>query len=422
MKEGRKFLKGFLLGMAVMAVCGYIGYSITTQVAFDKARVRTIPQAAEAVETETQESSILSLDEDKVEEKITEIEKVVNQYFLDEIDQEEVENYLYKGLIAGLDDPYADYYSKEELEKLNESTSGEYVGVGATLSQDRQTGLITIVKCFEGTPSAEAGLLPGDIIYRVNDTEVSGMELTQVVKLIKTEPGETVKLSVAREGETDYLDFDVERRAVEIPTVTYEMLDGKIGYLVVSEFDTITEQQFKEALDALNEQGMEKLIIDLRNNLGGVLTTVCNMLQQILPEGLIVYTEDKDGNRTEYTCDGSNEFDKPLVVLTNGYSASASEIFAGAVKDYGIGTLVGTTTYGKGIVQRIVELEDGSAVKLTIAKYYTPKGNDIHEVGVEPDVEIDLTDELKKQTTLEQSEDIQLRKAIEVVNGENQGE
>lgn len=422
MKEGRKFLKGFLLGMAVMAVCGYMGYSITTQVAFDKARVRTIPQAAEAVETETQESSILSLDEDKVEEKITEIEKVVNQYFLDEIDQEEVENYLYKGLIAGLDDPYADYYSKEELEKLNESTSGEYVGVGATLSQDRQTGLITIVKCFEGTPSAEAGLLPGDIIYRVNDTEVSGMELTQVVKLIKTEPGETVKLSVAREGETDYLDFDVERRAVEIPTVTYEMLDGKIGYLVVSEFDTITEQQFKEALDALNEQGMEKLIIDLRNNLGGVLTTVCNMLQQILPEGLIVYTEDKDGNRTEYTCDGSNEFDKPLVVLTNGYSASASEIFAGAVKDYGIGTLVGTTTYGKGIVQRIVELEDGSAVKLTIAKYYTPKGNDIHEVGVEPDVEIDLTDELKKQTTLEQSEDIQLQKAIEVVNGENQGE
>ena len=161
---------------------------------------------------------------------------------------------------------------------------------------------------------------------------------------------------------------------------------------------------------------MEKLIIDLRNNPGGVLSTVCNMLEQILPEGLIVYTEDKDGNRTEYKSKGGNEFQKPLAVLVNGNSASASEIFAGAVKDYGIGTLVGTKTFGKGIVQRIITLNDGTAVKLTVSKYFTPKGNDIHEKGIEPDVEVELEESLKQKVTIEKAEDNQLQKAIEILN------
>jgi carboxyl-terminal processing protease len=244
------------------------------------------------------------------------------------------------------------------------------------------------------------------------------MDLSEVVSMIKTEEGDTVKIQVIRDGEDDYLTFDVERADIEIPTVNAEMLDDNIGYIEITEFDTVTEEQFIQAMEQLEEDGMEKLIIDLRNNPGGVLQTVCNMLKQILPKGLIVYTEDKDGNRTEYTCDGENEFTKPLVVLVNGNSASASEIFAGAVKDYGIGTLVGTKTFGKGIVQRIINLNDGTAVKLTVAKYYTPNGNDIHKVGIEPDVEVELDEGLEQKVTIEKDEDNQLQKAIEILQNQ----
>lgn len=290
------------------------------------------------------------------------------------------------------------------------------------MTQNRTTGMVVIVRCYEGTPSAESGLLPGDVLYSVNDTQVTGMDLTEVVSMIKTEPGDTVKIEVAREGEEDYLSFDVPRAPIEVPTVEYEMLDGKIGYIEIVEFDTVTEAQFSNALDDLEEQGMEKLIIDLRNNPGGVLGTVCNMLEQILPKGLIVYTEDKNGNRTEYKSDGSHEFKKPLAVLVNGNSASASEIFAGAVKDYGIGTLVGTKTFGKGIVQRIISLNDGTGIKLTVAKYFTPKGNDIHQVGIEPDVEVELDEALKQKVTIEKSEDNQLQKAIEILGQTGEGQ
>ena len=248
--------------------------------------------------------------------------------------------------------------------------------------------------------------------------EVTGKDLTDVVSLIKTAKGDTVHLTIAREGEKDYLEFDVERSDVAVPTVAYKMLDDEIGYIAVSEFDKVTAEQFKNALAKLEEQGMEKLIIDLRNNLGGVLDTCCEMLKQMLPKGLIVYTEDKYGQRTEYTCDGNNEFKKPLAVLVNGYSASAAEIFSGAIKDYGIGTLVGTKTYGKGIVQRIVGMEDGTAVKLTVSKYFTPNGTDIHKKGIEPDVTVELDESLKNKVTVTEEEDNQLQKAISILQEE----
>ena len=192
------------------------------------------------------------------------------------------------------------------------------------------------------------------------------------------------------------------------------------GYVAISEFDEVTAKQFQDALADLDEQGMEKLIIDLRNNLGGLLDTCCEMLRQILPEGRIVYTEDKDGNQEEYNCDGAHAFKKPLVVLVNGYSASAAEIFSGAVKDYGIGTLVGTKTFGKGIVQRIVGLQDGTAVKLTISKYFTPNGTDIHQKGIEPDVTVELDESLKNKVTITEEEDNQLQKAISILQEEKQ--
>ena len=411
MENNKRFLNGVLCGVFVTIIFGMILF-------YGNDRLREyVSVSAETEEISVEDSgNILNIDKADIQKKVENIEAVINQYYLDNIDTEQVENQMYKGLVAGLGDPYASYYTAEELQKMQESTAGQYVGIGATLTQDKNTGIISIVRCFEGTPSEQAGLLPGDIIYKLNDTEVTGMDLNTVVTMIKTEEGATIRLSIARDGETDYLEFDVERQEVKIPTVTYKMLEGKTGYIAITEFDTITEEQFNTALAELEAQGMEKLIIDLRNNLGGVLQTVCNMLEQMLPEGLIVYTENKDGERTEYKSDGKHQFQKPLVVLINENSASASEIFAGAIKDYGIGTLVGTTTYGKGIVQRIVNLDDGTAVKLTIAKYYTPNGNDIHGKGIEPDVEVELNDNLKQKTEIEKEEDNQLQKAIEILS------
>ena len=411
MENNKRFLNGVLCGVFVTIIFGMILF-------YGNDRLREyVSVSAETEEISVEDSgNILNIDKADIQKKVENIEAVINHYYLDNIDTEQVENQMYKGLVAGLGDPYASYYTAEELQKMQESTAGQYVGIGATLTQDKNTGIISIVRCFEGTPSEQAGLLPGDIIYKLNDTEVTGMDLNTVVTMIKTEEGASIRLSIARDGETDYLEFDVERQEVKIPTVTYEMLEGKTGYIAITEFDTITEEQFNTALAELEAQGMEKLIIDLRNNLGGVLQTVCNMLEQMLPEGLIVYTENKDGERTEYKSDGKHQFQKPLVVLINENSASASEIFAGAIKDYGIGTLVGTTTYGKGIVQRIVNLDDGTAVKLTIAKYYTPNGNDIHGKGIEPDVEVELNDNLKQKTEIEKEEDNQLQKAIEILS------
>lgn len=404
---------GIIIGAGLMLLIGSIVSFIGGRITDAKRDKLLAPMEAEETQARSDE---LHLDEEKISRKLENIESIVNQYYLDEIDQDEVESWLYKGLIAGLGDNYADYYTKEELKKTTEASNGSYEGIGAVMSQDRTTGAILLTRCYEGAPAAETGLLPGDMVYTVNGLEVQGMDLSEVVSRIKTEPGETVNIEVIRGESEEPLSFDVKRAPVEIPTVSHEMLEGKIGYIEITEFDVITEEQFREAMADLESQGMEKLVVDLRNNPGGVLGSVCNVLEQILPEGLIVYTEDRNGERDEYRCSGDHEFKKPLAVLVNGNSASAAEIFAGAVKDYGIGTLVGTTTFGKGIVQRIINLNDGTAVKLTVSKYYTPKGNNIHKVGIEPDVEVELDEELRQKVTIEKSEDNQLQKAVEILN------
>lgn len=367
-----------------------------------------------------QEKSLDATEEQAIIEKTEQIKSLIDVYYLDEVEEQNLVEGMYSGYVAGLKDPYSVYYTKEDFTKFTESTSGIYQGIGAMLSQNMQTGIITVVRAFEGTPAAEVGILPGDVLYKIEDTEVTGMDLTKVVSLIKTEnkDSKTVRISVVREGEDEPLEFDVERREIEVPTVEYEMMENHIGYLQITEFEEVTSEQFRTAMEDLRSQGMEKLVIDLRDNPGGVLGSVCDILEQILPKGLIVYTEDKNGKREEYFATGEHELEIPLTVLVNGQSASAAEIFAGAVKDYGIGTLVGTTTFGKGIVQRIMELGDGTAIKLTIAKYYTPNGNYIHEVGIEPDVEIELSEDMKKKAVIEKSEDNQLQKAIEILQAQ----
>lgn len=361
------------------------------------------------------ETSRAELTDERIDEKLEEIETLINTYYLDEIDSEQVESYLYKGAVAGLGDLYSAYYTQEEYQSLLESTNGSYCGIGVEITQSMTTGVVSVTRVFEGTPAMEAGLLPGDKIYQIGGREATGEDLTKIVTWIKGEEHTTVTVSVLREGEDDYLEFEVERKIIEVPTVEYEMLENQIGYIALSGFEDVTANQFLQALDALENQGMEALIVDLRNNGGGLVSCVCTILDRLLPEGLIVYTEDKYGKREELFSDAEHFFDKPLAVLVNENSASASEIFAGAIKDYGIGTLVGTTTYGKGIVQKIYPLKDGTAVKLTVSKYYTPNGKNIHGIGIEPDVEVELEEELKKETVIPKEEDNQLQKAVEIL-------
>ena len=357
----------------------------------------------------------INLTSEEIEGKLTEIEALMNNYYLDEPDSEEIETWLYKGAVAGLGDPYAAYYTEEEYQSMLDTTNGSYCGIGVEISQNISTGIVTVARVFEGSPAEKAGLLPGDVLYKVGDMEVTGEDLTMIVSRIKGKEHTTVGISVAREGEDDYLEFQVERETIEVQTVESEMLEGQIGYISIRSFDDVTSEQFIQALDKLEGQGMEGLIVDLRDNGGGLVSCVCKILDRLLPEGLIVYTEDKYGNREEERSDAEHYFDKPLAVLVNGNSASASEIFAGAIKDYGIGTLVGTKTYGKGIVQKIYPLSDGTAVKLTVSKYYTPKGNNIHGIGIEPDVEIELDEALEKKVVVSREEDNQLQKARELL-------
>lgn len=404
--ENEKFLKGLFCGVFLVLIC-MAGCLLHLQWKMTRRA---------AVSTGSEKTETLDMNLSQVKKKTGEIEELINAYYLDEIDGQKVEDTMYTGMVAGLEDPYSVYYSKEELESMEESISGAYSGIGATLTQDPDTGELSVVSCFDGTPAQEAGLQPGDVITGWNGKSVEGIELAELVSKIKTDPEEQLTLEIERDGEN--LEVELTRREVQIPTVEYEMLDNQIGYIRLVEFDEVTADQFKEALEDLENQNMEKLIIDVRNNPGGVLQVVCDMLDQLLPEGMIVYTEDKNGNRKEYTSDEEHQFTKPLAVLANENSASASEIFAGAIQDYGIGTIVGTTTFGKGIVQRTFYLSDGTGVKLTVAKYYTPKGHDIHKKGITPDVEIELDEELKNQSSISHEEDNQLQKAIEVLQEE----
>jgi carboxyl-terminal processing protease len=270
---------------------------------------------------------------------------------------------------------------------------------------------VKISGIIKNTPAEESGLEAGDYIYQVDGEDMYDKDSSYVVSKIKGEENTYVTITVIREGETEPIDISVQRRKIESPTVEYEMYDNGMAYIQITEFDLVTTSQFEEAYEQAKADGMQGLIIDLRSNPGGNLSTVCEIARDILPKGLIVYTEDKYGQREEYTCDGKNEIQVPLVVLTNGNSASASEILAGAIKDYGIGKLVGTTTYGKGIVQKVINLNDGTAVKLTVSSYFTPAGNNIHKIGIEPDVEVEFDSDLYK----EDGTDNQLEKAKEVL-------
>lgn len=409
MSNKKSFLGGIVTGVlaAALILSGvFMGRSAWNLFQASRAQEAASQSAAENTGSDTVANQ-------RTMDKLKLLEDTIGKYYLESVDEQTLEKGVYDGLVKALGDPYSVYYSAEELKELQDKTEGIYYGIGAYIGIDADTSLPRLTGIIEGTPAQESGLRAGDLLYKVDGEEVQGLELTQVVSKVKGEEGTTVHLTIIREGESDYLEIDVVRRKVESPTVNQKMLDNNIGYIQITEFDTVTLDQFTEALAVCRGSGMKGLILDLRGNPGGNLNTVCDIAREILPKGLIVYTEDKNGKRTEYTCDGTNQIKDPLVVLVDSGSASASEILAGAIKDYGIGTLVGTTTFGKGIVQRIISLSDGSAVKLTVSNYYTPNGNNIHKIGIAPDIE----EKFDGEAYYNDGVDNQLNKAIEVMNG-----
>ena len=344
----------------------------------------------------------------KVEGKLNALNSVLsNKFYFDQADEEKAADNIYKAYLSSYGDKYTVYYTADEYKKLMESTTGKFYGVGALCSLN-EAGGVTVVDAFDDGPAYKAGVRDGDIVIKVDDTDITGMDLSSAVALIKGEKGIQVKLTVLRDNET--LTFSIIRDEITTPTVDYKMLDDFIGYIQISQFDEVTTEQFKSALTDLKNQGLKGLIVDIRDNPGGMLNVVVNIADEIISKGLIVYTDDVNGNRKEYKGSSDSELNVPMAVIVNGNSASASEIFAGAMQDYGKAKIVGTQTYGKGIVQTIQPLTDGSAIKYTVAKYYTPKGQDIQGNGVTPDIVV----ELPKDAT----EDLQFKAALEYVKGE----
>lgn len=344
--------------------------------------------------------------------KLELISQYLDQYYIGEVDSEKLTDSLAAGLLAGIDDKYAEYYDADEFAALIDSVSGNYAGVGISIVMNADNE-IEVYKVFKDSPAQKAGIKVKDIIVKAGGQE-SFETMDDLVAVVKGDVGTTVDITVRRDdGEHTYT---VERAQVVMDTVEYKMLENNIGYIAISEFDTVTTDQFNNALDDLEKQGMTSVILDLRNNPGGEYDAVVAMADRVLPEGKIISTEDKSGNiKTEYS-DDENKLTIPCVVLVNGNSASAAEVFTGALQDHGVATIIGETTYGKGVVQSIFQLSDGSGMKFTTEKYYTPNGRDINGVGITPDIEVSLPEDAYADGVLDEDEDTQLQAAIEALS------
>lgn len=357
--------------------------------------------------------------ERKFENKLSVIDNFIDRYYMNEYDKEQMYEQAVTGYVKGLDEPYSNYYPAGEFDDYMGAVEDSYVGIGVVISMDND-GNIVVISPVEDSSAYEADVRPGDIILAVDGEEYDDMN--EAVKHIKGgKSGTTVDITFSRDGEI--IEKTIERREISNNSVKSEMLDNNIGYIRITSFnmneesseeDTYTE--FMEEVQSLQSQGMEKMIIDLRDNPGGILTVACDIADAILPEGIITYTESKDGHREDYTSD-AEELDMPMAVLINENSASASEVLTGALKDYKKATIIGKTSYGKGIVQTVFPFSDGSGMSLTVAKYYSPNGVCIHDIGITPDIEVDMPEEYEDAyaATVPHDKDAQLLKAIEVL-------
>ncbi|MCQ2081216.1 MAG: S41 family peptidase [Lachnospiraceae bacterium] len=346
--------------------------------------------------------------------KIKNVQKIINKnlyLYNDEITVDNMKDGIFRGMLGSLGDKYAEYYSKEELiDEINDD-KGISFGIGCQVSFN-DDGMPQVIGLLDESPAEAAGVLPGDIIFRVNGESTAGLTLTQVVGLIKGPENTEVEITFLR-GE-EYVEMTIIRgKVIENTTVVYGTLvdNPEVAYIRINEFDKVTLGQYEDAMKEMQDQKVKGVILDLRNNTGGDLATCVDIARDILPEGMIVYTENKAGEKKEYTCDGKKELKLPLVVLVNEYTASASEILAGAIQDHNKGTILGTKTFGKGIVQRIFDLSDGSALKITISAYFTPNGRNIHGTGIIPDIELEYDVDAAK----EDGSDNQITRALEVL-------
>ena len=441
MENKNRFWQGVLVGALITVFGGLIVIGASSFILMMGRAALNVEEHVQTEEAGSEaEEEKKALDLADISQKLMLLKQKVDQDFYFEEDTDSMEEGIYAGMMAGLGDPYSCYYTAEQYEELMVDTQGVYCGIGAMISQNLETNVMTIIRVFEGSPAAEGGLLAGDMISKVDGRDVTQEELDIVVNnYVKGEENTEVTLTVFRPLVNDYLDITMTRKNVEVPTVEHQMLTGDIGYVLITQFEMVTAQQFKDAVKDLEGQGMKKLMIDLRSNPGGVVDSAVSIAAYMLPEGDILTTRYKNGQEDVYRTkdkklrvDSSqeggfpqypvldeDELDIPIAILVNENSASASEILAGAMKDYGRATLVGTTTFGKGIVQNLYPLKDGSAIKMTVAKYFTPSGYDLHEKGIQPDVEVELDAELAARGYYTLEEDNQVQKAIEVLNGEN---
>ena len=349
--------------------------------------------------------------------KLETIEEVLKNHYVGEIDEEKLEEGIYKGFVAGVGDTYTAYYTEEEFKELREQSSGVYAGIGIMMTLQVQDNSIEVAEIFEGSPAEKVGMKINDRIIEAGGQRITGDDFSDLPKIIKGTPGTTVDVTVYRPEENKNYEFTLERANVTSPTIYHRMIDSEIGYIQITQFEEVTYDQFKEALEEIKSLGAKGLVLDVRNNPGGLLDIVEQIADELVPKGVVVSTKDRNGKGTEYIADDKYT-DMPVVVLINENSASASEVLSGALKDYNRAELVGTTTFGKGVVQSLVPLSDGSAIKLTTSQYFTPSGVCIQGIGIDPDYEVKLsTEKLLKGRDLTEAEDDQLQKAIEVIKG-----
>ena len=324
----------------------------------------------------------------EIKDKAEILSSYINRFYLNDIDYGKMGDIIYKAMVSGLDDKYAAYYTKDEYKDISEKTKGEFCGIGAYISQGKNDNSLKVAGVVKGGPAEKAGIKKGDIIVEVDGENIQGKDSSYAISKMKGKKGTNVSISVMRKGNKKTITFNIKREVIHDNTVSYKMLDNNIGYISVSAFETVTKKQFKSAVDCLEKKNEKGLIIDLRDNGGGLLDTALDMLDQILPKKLVVYTKDKNGVAEEYYTKDDKEIKIPIVILVNGNSASASEVFCGALRDYGKAKLLGTKTFGKGIVQSSFAFRDGTGLKFTTSKYYTPKGINIHGTGFEPDIKV----------------------------------
>ena len=358
------------------------------------------------------------LNDEYVLERINEVKSMIDQNYYKKADDYDVLMGMLKGAVSSLNDPYSYYMTEDEYKKFNEETDGEFAGLGIYVSGSIDDNLITIVSPMKGTPADRAGLKTDDKIIKINGEDFTADKMDDAVKIMRGKPGEKVKITILRRdknGKAQFLDFDIVREIIKVQTVSSKLLKDNIGYINISGFDTPTYNDFNKQYKELKKQGMTKLILDLRNNPGGLLTTSTQVVNTFLDGGLIMYTLDKQNNKETINATKGAD-DIKIVVLVNKGSASASEIVAGALKDRKRATIVGTQTFGKGIVQTVYNMPDGEGLKLTTSAYYTPSGVNIHGEGIAPDVKVELNEEVKTISIDNLGKDNQIQKAIEILN------